>query len=44
MIIELRGKSQITIPKSIVKELDLREGDQLDIRIVDGTIQISPEY
>ncbi len=42
MIIELRKKSQITIPKAIIDELDLKEGDHLDIRITNGVIKIEP--
>lgn len=42
MIIELRKKSQITIPKDIITELNLQEGDHLDISIKDGTIIIEP--
>lgn len=38
MIIELRKKSQITLPKEIVKELNLSEGDKLQININDGKI------
>ena len=42
MIMELRKKSQITIPKEVISKLDLREGDQLDIIEKDGTIHIIP--
>ena len=42
MIIELRAKSQITIPKDIVKSLDLSIGDQLEIYEQDGLICIVP--
>jgi len=42
MIIELRKKAQITIPKEIVLALGLSEGDTLDVRLVDGTIRIEP--
>ncbi len=42
MIIELRKKSQITLPKEIVKKLNLIEGDKLDITIVDGKISLEP--
>ena len=42
MIIELRKKSQVTIPKDIVTELNLREGDHLDISIKDSAIIIEP--
>ena len=42
MIIELRKKSQITIPKEIIHQLNLQEKDQLDISIQDGVIIIEP--
>ncbi len=42
MIIELRKKSQVTIPKEIVTELNLNEGDHLDISVKDGLIVIEP--
>lgn len=42
MLIELRKKAQITIPKDIVVGLGLTEGDTLDVRLVDGVIRIEP--
>lgn len=42
MIIDLRKKSQVTIPKEIVSELNLQEGDHLDISIKNGVIIIEP--
>lgn len=42
MIIDLRKKSQITIPKEIVDELNLQEGDHLEISVTKGTIIIEP--
>jgi len=42
MLIVLRQKSQITIPKEIVNELNLREKDQLEISVKDGVIMIEP--
>lgn len=42
MLVELRTKSQVTIPKEIVARLGLSEGDQLDIREEDGTITLVP--
>jgi AbrB family looped-hinge helix DNA binding protein len=42
MIIEMRKKSQITLPKEIVKELNLLEGDTLDIVIENGKIILEP--
>jgi AbrB family looped-hinge helix DNA binding protein len=42
MIIELRKKSQITIPKEIINKLNLQEKDQLEISIKEGVIVIEP--
>jgi AbrB family looped-hinge helix DNA binding protein len=42
MVIELRKKSQITIPKEIINTLKLKEGDQLEISIKNGLIMIEP--
>jgi AbrB family looped-hinge helix DNA binding protein len=42
MIIELRKKSQITIPKEVVDELNLQEGDHLDVSVRNGAILIEP--
>lgn len=42
MIAELRTKSQITIPKSIIDSLNLSIGDKLDISENNGVISIIP--
>ncbi|MBD5466816.1 MAG: AbrB/MazE/SpoVT family DNA-binding domain-containing protein [Lachnospiraceae bacterium] len=42
MLAELRQKSQITIPKEIITQLGLSEGDKLDISLKDGFICIMP--
>ena len=42
MLVELRQKSQITIPKEIIVKLGLSEGDKLDIFEQDGTICMMP--
>lgn len=42
MLTELRNKAQITIPKEIVTNLGLSEGDKLDIFEKDGMICIMP--
>ena len=42
MIIELRKKSQITIPKEIISSLGLVEGNHLDVSIKDGQIVLEP--
>ena len=42
MITELRSKSQITLPKSIVSSLGISKGDKLEIFEKDGMICIVP--
>lgn len=42
MIAELRGKSQITIPKAIVDAIGLSVGDKLDVSERDGAICLIP--
>jgi len=42
MLMEVRDKSQITLPKSIMKELGLNKGDTLEITVKDGGIYIYP--
>lgn len=42
MLAELRSKSQVTIPKDIVKRLGLKEGDNIDISIENNNIVITP--
>lgn len=38
----LRKRGQITIPKEMVDQLDLHEGDTLEIRIEDGKMVLVP--
>jgi len=42
MITELRAKSQVTIPKELVKKLGLTKGDKLSFFEQDGMICILP--
>ncbi|MGB4594741.1 MAG: AbrB/MazE/SpoVT family DNA-binding domain-containing protein [Anaerolineaceae bacterium] len=42
MLAELRSKSQITIPKTLVEKLGLVEGDKFEILEDDGTIYLVP--
>jgi len=42
MLAELRDKSQITLPKSMLSELGLNKGDMLEITVKDGGIYITP--
>lgn len=42
MLIELRTKSQITLPKDIINTLGLAKGDKLEIYEQDGMICIVP--
>lgn len=40
MITQLREKSQVTIPKEIIKKLNLKIGDSIDIDVEDNKIVI----
>lgn len=42
MIIELRKKSQLTLPKEIVNEMNLIEGDRFEVNVVNGIITLEP--
>lgn len=42
MIIEMRNRSQITIPKEIIKSMDIKEGDKFEVFEKDGGIFLSP--
>lgn len=42
MLTQLRGRSQITIPKNIIESLGLKEGDNLNIEIENGKIIVKP--
>lgn len=42
MLIELRARSQITIPAEIIKSLELTEGDRLEVVEKDGGIFLCP--
>lgn len=42
MLIELRSKSQITIPNEIIKDLGIKEGDKFEVITKDGGIYLCP--
>lgn len=42
MYAELRSRSQITIPKTVIKELNIKEGDKFEIETIDGEIRLIP--
>ncbi len=42
MLVEIRGRSQITIPAEIIKKLGISEGDKFDIVEKDGGIFLCP--
>ena len=42
MLVELKAKSQVTIPKDIVNSLDLNQGDQFEVIEDDGKIILVP--
>lgn len=42
MIIEIKSKSQITIPKEIMQELNIDKGTNLDCKVINGEIVLTP--
>lgn len=42
ILTQLRGRSQITIPKNIIDSLGLKEGDNLNIEVENGQIIVKP--
>jgi AbrB family looped-hinge helix DNA binding protein len=42
MIAELRSKAQLTVPREIVMELGLNEGDKFEVSVQDGAIYMIP--
>jgi len=42
MIVDLKQKSQVTIPSALLKKLKLNIGDKLDIKEKDGKLIITP--
>jgi len=42
MLVDLKQKSQVTIPKDFVKKLNLQVGDKLEIEEEDGKLVITP--
>lgn len=41
-LVKLRGRAQITLPKETVKELNLKEGDNLSVTVDNGKVIITP--
>jgi len=42
LLVDFKQKSQITIPKELVKQLNLRVGDKLEAQVRDGKIILTP--
>ena len=42
MLVDLKQKSQVTIPKVLLKKLKLKIGDKLDIKVKNGKLIITP--
>jgi antitoxin MazE len=42
MVIKLRERSQITLPVEIVKKLNIKTGDSLEIKLEDDKIVVTP--
>jgi len=42
MLVELKQKSQVTIPAELLKKMNLKTGDKLDIEEREGRLVITP--
>lgn len=42
MLVDLKQKSQVTIPRGLVKKLNLKVGDKLQIEEQDGKLILTP--
>ncbi len=42
MLAELKDKSQVTIPKSVVNDLGLSRGDMFDVVVDNGAVMLIP--
>ena len=42
MIAEMRAKAQVTVPREIVTELGLNEGDKFEVSVREGAIYMIP--
>lgn len=42
MIVELRQKSQVTIPSELIKQLELSIGDKFEVVVKDGVLMFIP--
>lgn len=42
MLVEFKQKSQVTIPKELVRMLNIKVGDKFDVEIKDGKIVLTP--
>lgn len=42
MVVDLKQKSQVTIPKAILNKLHLKVGDMFDVKLTDGNIVLTP--
>ena len=42
MVIKLRERSQITLPAEIVKKLNIKTGDNLEVKLEDDRIIVTP--
>ena len=42
MLTEIRSRSQITIPSEIIKKLNLKQGDTLDVEVEGNQIVLRP--
>ena len=43
-VVKLRTQGQVTIPGTLRKQLNLCEGDVLDVQVVDGCVIMQPKH
>ncbi len=41
--VKIKSKGQVTIPMKVCKQLDLKEGDTLEITVKDNLISLEPQ-
>jgi AbrB family looped-hinge helix DNA binding protein len=42
MLVEIKQKSQVTIPAELLRKMNLKTGDKLEIEEIDGRLVITP--
>ena len=42
MIVDLKAKGALVLPKEVLKALKIANGDKLELKVVDGVITLTP--